>query len=467
MIRIFGHYMTKLFLFLTLVEVVICIVSIHAGIYFQQVYGNLALQIPVEKINSVSAIYAIVMIVSLTSVGLYQRGQILGPAMMLKMAVAYLIGSVVLMVIFIIFPSVFIGREILAWSMISSFIGMLAFRSVFFHIAGVDAQKRRVLVVGTGKNASLLNELEQNSETFKIVSYKYVKDKDLLIPFKLHMPEDWLLSDYIYDQDIDEIVVAVDDRRKKLPLDEILDCKMMGIEVLDVLGFQEKELFNINIDYLHPSWIFFSDGFRLGFLASFVKRIFDIFVSLFILIVMSPVMLLVALLSLLESGFRAPVFYHQDRVGLNGKIFRLYKFRSMRLDAEADGKAQWSRENDERATFLGRIIRKTRIDELPQLINIIKGEMSIVGPRPERPEFVRYLSRTIKYYNERHRYKPGLAGWAQLRYPYGSTEEDARQKLQYDLYYIKNASLFLDIVILIETVEVIIWGRNKQAEAGS
>ena len=460
MIRIFGHYMSKLFLFLILVEYMVCHVSLYAGVKLNNYYQDLNLQINPDTLNSQATIFALSIVLSMTSVGLYQRGQIMGSSMLLKMAVAFLFASLLLVITFFIFPATYFGRETLAWAMTSSFIGLVAFRNLFFHIAGAQAQKRRVLVVGTGKNAGLISELEDQSETFQVVSYLYIKDKELIIPFKKHMPEDWILTDYIFDKEIDEIVIAVDDRRKKLPLKQILDCKMMGVEVLDMLGFQEKELFKISIDHLHPSWIFFSSGFRLNFLSRMVKRLFDIVVSLVLLIVMSPVLLLVIFASLIESGFKAPVFYHQDRVGLNSKIFRLHKFRSMVIDAESDGKAQWAKSDDDRVTGLGRFIRKTRIDELPQLVNILKGEMSVIGPRPERLQFVRHLKKTIPFYDERHRYKPGLAGWAQLRYPYGASDEDTRKKLEYDLYYIKNASIFLDFVILIETIEVVIWGRG-------
>ncbi|MDV3242705.1 MAG: exopolysaccharide biosynthesis polyprenyl glycosylphosphotransferase, partial [Methylocaldum sp.] len=203
-------------------------------------------------------------------------------------------------------------------------------------------------------------------------------------------------------------------------------------------------------------------GFRYSGFQQLSKRAFDVLASLALLAVSWPIMLLTALAIVLESGWRAPVFYHQVRVGKNWRLFKVIKFRSMRTDAEKDGKARWATRNDDRVTRVGRFIRKTRIDELPQLFNVLKGEMSFVGPRPERPEFVEKFAETIPYYSERHRVKPGITGWAQLCYPYGSNYQDAIEKLQYDLYYVKNYSLFLDFLIMLQTIEVVVWGKGAR-----
>jgi len=266
--------------------------------------------------------------------------------------------------------------------------------------------------------------------------------------------------DMVLEFEVDEIVVAPDDRRLRLPVDQILDCKMSGTMVLDLLSFFEKETSRIKLDVLHPSWIFFSDGFRLSGVAQYSKRALDLAAGVLIFLVAWPFMLLVAAAIMLESGGKGPVLFHQVRVGLNGRQFRVHKFRSMRTDAEADGVARWATKNDNRITRVGAVIRKTRLDELPQVFNVLRGEMSLVGPRPERPEFVEQLEKEIPFYAERHRVKPGLTGWAQLSYPYGATINDARNKLEFDLYYVKNASAFLDLIILLETVEVVLWGKG-------
>ncbi len=200
----------------------------------------------------------------------------------------------------------------------------------------------------------------------------------------------------------------------------------------------------------------------MGMLGFYIKRLFDILVSVVLLTLFSPLMILVMLASLIESKGKDPIFFEQIRVGQNGALFNLYKFRSMRVDAEADGVARWATKNDARVTKLGSFLRKTRLDELPQLFNVLKGQMSLVGPRPERPEFVEQLAKTIPFFSERHRVKPGVTGWAQMLYPYGASEEDAKRKLEYDLYYVKHAGVFMDLIILLQTVEVVLLGKGAR-----
>jgi exopolysaccharide biosynthesis polyprenyl glycosylphosphotransferase len=231
---------------------------------------------------------------------------------------------------------------------------------------------------------------------------------------------------------------------------------------MDLVSFFEKEASLVNLDVLQPSWLIFSPGFQRRPLVDAGKRALDLVGATVMLLLGSPVMVAVALGVWIESHGRGPILFHQTRVGLGERPFRLHKFRSMRADAEADGVARWATVGDPRVTRLGRFLRRTRLDELPQLFNVLRGEMSLVGPRPERPEFVAELSGRLRYYRERHRVKPGLTGWAQLNYQYGSSIDDAKKKLEYDLYYVKNASLFLDLVILLETVEIVLWGKGAR-----
>ena len=269
------------------------------------------------------------------------------------------------------------------------------------------------------------------------------------------------MVDYVKENKIDEIIVAIDDRRKNFPVDEILDCKIKGVAVLDISSFFERQTGRIKLNSLHPSNLIFSDGFIQGVVNQHIKRIFDIFASLILLFFTWPVMLLTALAIMIESKFKGTILYKQARVGLYNKNFNVLKFRSMSMDAEKNG-AQWAQEVDPRVTRVGDIIRKYRIDELPQLFNVLNGDMSFVGPRPERPEFVTELSKKIKYYEIRHFVKPGITGWAQICYPYGATEHDTRNKLEYDLYYMKNHSLFLDLMILLQTTQVVVWRQGSR-----
>ena len=236
---------------------------------------------------------------------------------------------------------------------------------------------------------------------------------------------------------------------------------MRGIRVIEEGTYLERQLGKIRLDTLQPSSVVFADGFTQAVLRPTSKRLFDILVSLMLLVIASPVMIVTAIAIALESRGVGPIFYHQDRVG-RGKVFRVHKFRSMRVDAEQNGVAQWARKDDDRVTHVGRIIRTTRIDELPQLFNVLMGDMSFVGPRPERPQFVKTLSEQIPYYDLRHHVKPGITGWAQVCYPYGASADDAREKLEYDLYYLKNYSLFLDLTIILQTLQVVIWGKGSR-----
>jgi len=227
-----------------------------------------------------------------------------------------------------------------------------------------------------------------------------------------------------------------------------------------MLTFFERETGKVKLELVSPSWLFLSDGFQTSNLSLAIKRSLDILISLLFLPIFLPVMLVVVIAIWLESRGRGPIIYKQTRVGNGGREFQIYKFRSMGVDAEKDGVVQWAKKHDARVTRVGAVIRKIRLDELPQLFNVIKGDMSFVGPRPERPEFVKELEEQYPYYRERHRLRPGLTGWAQIRYQYGSNSEDAFEKLKYDLYYTKNCSIFLDLLIILHTIEVVLMGKG-------
>jgi sugar transferase (PEP-CTERM system associated) len=252
------------------------------------------------------------------------------------------------------------------------------------------------------------------------------------------------------------------DRRRHFPILELLECRLAGIDISELLTFLERETGRVRIDVLNPSWMIFGEGFRRDTLRLFSARALDLLGSSLILLVAWPLMIAAMIAIKIEDGWRAPVFYAQPRVGLGGKIFNVLKFRSMRIDAEREGKAIWAQKGDSRVTRVGTFIRKTRIDEIPQILCVLRGHMSLVGPRPERPAFVAELSEKIPYYVQRHCVKPGITGWAQLCYPYGSSEQDALEKLQYDLYYIKNNTLLFDLAILLQTVEVVFMGQGAR-----
>jgi sugar transferase (PEP-CTERM system associated) len=363
--------------------------------------------------------------------------------------------------IYVLLPLAPASRELAQLSAMSAVFGILVSRISGSNSTASRVAKRRILVFGTGIKAhEVKRALNKSDPSAEIVGFfAGPNENDSIMPGNQIISRGKTLSETAMALNVQEIVVALSERRSgAMPLRELLDCKLSGIQVLDLASYFEKTLGQIRLDSLYAGWLIFGDGFNQGRIRSFTKRIFDIVFSLILLAIALPVMLITALLIILESGF--PVFYRQERVGRNGRLFDVIKFRSMRCDAEKDGKPVWAKSADDRVTKVGRIIRKLRIDELPQLYCVLKGEMSLVGPRPERPFFVDQLTREIPFYAVRHSVKPGVTGWAQVCYHYGATVEDSAEKLQYDLYYVKNHSLFLDLVVLFETVGVVIMGKG-------
>lgn len=412
-------------------------------------------------------LFAVVMFIAMTAMGLYnsrQRSRL--PGVLARVAASVLGGSAfIVLLIFLVLPSYF-DRGTLLLASALAFAGAALIRIVFDKLVDEEIFKRRVLVYGAGKRALSIARLRRRSDRRGFVVVGYVRaDGDEIeagndTARKLVDADD--LWHFCLDQSVDEIVVAMDDRRRSFPMAQLLECRLEGIEITDLVTFLERETGKVRLDVLNPSWMIFSEGFRQGRIHSGLERTFDICASIVLLLVALPVMLLTAVAIKVTEGPRASIFYRQVRVGQYGKPFRLLKFRSMREDAERDGKPQWAQKNDSRVTKVGSFIRKTRIDELPQILNVLRGEMSFVGPRPERPEFVAELNEKIPYYRERHSIKPGITGWAQLCYPYGSSTQDAVEKLQYDLFYVKNHSLLFYLAILVQTVEVIVWGKGAR-----
>lgn len=464
-VRLFKHYVRIPFIVLGLLEAMICIASIYGAVEIRFNSGQFYSESVARNFLLLKAIlFAAVLVIAMAAMGLYQaqmREGLIG--YLLRLVASFLLSLVGLSLIFYAFPDMFLGRGILVIAFIISFLGMGALRKLTITI-DPDIFKRRIVVLGTGEKANTITQLRRKADQvgFNIIGFLHVRGEADVVDTKKIININSTLHDFAAEHDIDEIVLAVDDRRKGFPMHELLDCKMRGFDIVDVQSFFERETGKIRVDLLHPSWLVFSDGFHQSAIRDYTKRGFDIFTSMLLLFITWPFIVLTTIAIMLESGFKAPIFFRQVRVGERGKPFQVLKFRSMRVDAEKNGRAVWATKNDNRVTKVGSFIRKVRIDELPQIFNVLRGDMSFVGPRPERPEFVVELSDRIPYYQERHNMKPGITGWAQLCYPYGSSERDALAKLQYDLYYIKNYSLFLDFLILLRTTEVVLFGKGAR-----
>ena len=427
--------------------------------------------VPFEHRLINAALFAASVMLCALSVGLYDQKLREGQKGIIKRVVITLVFNAILLelVVFQLFSVLHIGSLYLAAASVFSAISVSAFRALFHYNDITRISRRRVLILGAGERASIIERrMRRNVDkrNFEIVGFTPIDgDKDAGIAEQKLAKFDYKndLYQYVVEHNIDQLVIACDERRNMLPVEHLFKCKTRGIDVIEILDFIERETGQIAVNLIYPSWVIYANGLDLNqrFKTNLDYKL-NVVLAILLLAVTWPIMLVTTLLIYLEDGRKtgASVFYRQIRVGYDGKPFYILKFRSMRPDAEKNG-ARWATADDDRVTRVGRIIRKYRIDELPQLMNVLSGDMGFVGPRPERPEFVNQLAKDIPYYNQRHNVKPGLTGWAQLKYPYGSTAEDAQEKLKFDLYYIKHRSLMLDLMILVRTVEIVLFGKGR------
>lgn len=460
MIKVFSHWLHWRTIFQVVLDLLFPVVCMSlAALWIGQ--GG---QVELQTVVMYAVIFALTMIVLNAWLGFYQRSSSRTLAQTRARAVLSLYLAVPLAyAVFSVLSIAEVSREMLLLSGLAALFGTLVHRVYVAHSRSGSMLMHRVLIFGAGAEAeSVGNVLRKSDPDIQIVGfYPSPTDAEVCLPAQVVLSREMSLSDTAHALKVNEIIIAVRERRGGiLPLRELLDCKLSGVKVLDLASYFERALGQIRLDSLRVGWLIFGEGFRQGWLRTAVKRLFDIVAASILLVLALPVMAVTALLIVLEDGF--PVFYRQERVGLNGRLFKVIKFRSMRNDAESDGKPRWATANDDRVTRVGRIIRKLRIDELPQLYSVLAGDMSLVGPRPERPYFVDQLTRDIPFFAVRHSVKPGVTGWAQVSYHYGASVDDSVQKLQYDLYYVKNHTLFLDLVILFETVGVVLTGKGAQ-----
>nr|WP_314467987.1 TIGR03013 family XrtA/PEP-CTERM system glycosyltransferase [uncultured Novosphingobium sp.] len=461
MIRLFKHYIPHAVALLWLADMFLLLGANELSWRLRAGQIGMALGSLVDRIG-LHAGFAVVISLSMVAVGVYGaealRSMRFAAA---RLLVAISLGVIALSFVDFLFAAQNFWRSTLAYSMAFAIVLLTANRLVLGGFLGTSAFRRRVLVLGAGDRAQRLRDLAERPESgFVIVGYVAMSDGAPVVEEAISRGAIHNLTRFVDNLGVTEVVLALEERRNALPLKDLLRIKTTGVHVNEFSSFLERETGRVDLDTVNPSWLIFSDGFSSGrMISSVAKRLFDIVASAVALCVTAPIILLFALLVKIDS--RGPAFYRQQRVGLFGENFDVIKLRSMRTDAEVAG-AQWASKDDPRVTRVGRFIRKVRIDELPQAWTVLKGEMSFVGPRPERPQFVAELEDELRYYAERHMVKPGITGWAQINYPYGASIEDSRHKLEYDLYYAKNYTPFLDLLIILQTLRVVLWSEGAR-----
>jgi len=462
MIRLFKHYIPYPVIFLGLIDFVLLLMAAEAGWILRALQINMEVGSVVDRPAPIFS-FAIALQLSLIAVGIYGSEALQSMRFATaRILVAISLGVIFLSLLSFAMPGATLWRSNSLYAMILAILFLMVIRILLGTILDSDIFKRRLLILGAGARAGRISVLEKRQDSgFIIAGYVDMNEGPSLIDTAIRRQDIRNLPQHVIDLEVSEVVLALEERRNSLPVADLLTIKTTGVHVNDLSSFLERETGRVDLDSVNPSWFIFSDGFSSGRrLSTLFKRGFDIFLSFLLLLLTGPVILLFALLIKLES--RGGSFFVQERVGLYGQKFKILKLRSMRADAEVGGQAIWASENDPRITRIGRFIRKVRIDELPQAWSVLKGEMSFVGPRPERPQFVDDLQTKMPFYAERHIVKPGITGWAQINYPYGASIEDSRHKLEYDLYYAKNYTPFLDLLIILQTIRVVLWPEGAR-----
>jgi sugar transferase (PEP-CTERM system associated) len=462
MFRLFKHYIPHAVLILSILDFVLLIVSAETAWVLRARQIGMFVDPMVNRALPLFT-FAASLQLAMVAVGVYGIDSLLSLRFAAaRLLVAISLGVIFLSIIHFAFPDTTLWRSNSLYAMVLAFFSLFLSRAILGNLLGSEGFKRRVLVLGAGPRAARIRKLgEEAGAGFIVVGHVAMNDCTSVIPTAINREHIDNLPEHVTLLNASEVVLALEERRKALPLDDLIRVKTTGVHVNELSSFLERETGRVDLDTVNPSWLIFSDGFSSGRrISGFAKRLFDIAASLILLAFAAPVILLTAIAIKMES--KGPAFFIQTRVGRYNLPFNLFKLRSMREDAEVGGKAVWAQENDPRITRVGRFIRNTRVDELPQAWNVLKGDMSFVGPRPERPSFVEELEKDLKYYAERHMVKPGITGWAQINYPYGASLEDARHKLEYDLYYAKNYTPFLDILILLQTLRVVLWSDGAR-----
>ncbi|WP_020398779.1 TIGR03013 family XrtA/PEP-CTERM system glycosyltransferase [Kordiimonas gwangyangensis] len=460
MVRIFRHYVSPVKLTLALADIALVFSCVIVAEFARYAYVGLPWTLAAGFEAWIAKLLVPLSCVSaMLGIGAYHADAIQDfRIFVIRLAVSLVAAGMFLSAVLYFLPMLPLWRSILVLSLLISAVVLFISHGLFQLFGSNSLIGRRVLVLGAGKLAAELQQYTAQAREagLNIVDIVMLPGETKPLTHAIILDDIETLDKFAMERDIEMIILANEDEATSLPLEPLIACKLAGIEIKDRLSFYEQVRGYVELTSVRSEWIIFSDGFRGGTgIERIAKRLLDIAVSMLLLLITLPVMLVVAVLVKVTS--RGPVFYRQERVGMHGQTFKLLKFRSMRQDAEAMGAPQWAQKNDPRVTPVGAFLRKTRLDEIPQVINVLSGSMSFVGPRPERPFFVDQLSAEVPFYRERHCVKPGITGWAQIQYPYGASVEDARRKLEYDLYYIKNYSLFLDLLIILQTMRVILF----------